>query len=157
MQPSVRPVQIGYPIHCRNSLLAIRKCLKKLCLGLLMWCLGHCQQILIGDLIPEEHTNWKNFLLLLDIVNELFAAVTHPHRADYLSIIVGEFLEDFKELYPNKPLTPKMHMPTWTKRYVPLKHSRKLLENLKLIVSDVVHLYDSGVCDTRQSTATSNS
>jgi len=47
---------------------------------------GRCQQILIRDLIPEEHTNWKNFLLLLDIVNELFAAVTHPHRADYLSI-----------------------------------------------------------------------
>jgi len=126
-----------------------------------MWCLGRCLPILIGDLIPEEHPYWNNFLLLLDIVNELFAPVTHPHRADYLSIIVGEFLEDFKELYPNRPLTPKMHymvhMPTWTKRYVPLKHSRKLLENLKIIVSDVVHLYDSGVCDTRRSTATSNS
>ena len=90
-----------------------------------MWCLGRCLPILIGDLIPEEHPYWNNFLLLLDIVNELFAPVTHPHRADYLSIIVGEFLEDFKELYPNRPLTPKMHymvhMPTWTKRYVPLK------------------------------------
>ena len=90
-----------------------------------MWCLGRSLPILIGDLIPEEHPYWNNFLLLLDIVNELFAPVTHPHRADYLSIIVGEFLEDFKELYPNRPLTPKMHymvhMPTWTKRYVPLK------------------------------------
>jgi len=126
-----------------------------------MWCLGRCLLILIGDLIPEEHPYWNNFLLLLDIVNELFAPVTHPHRADYLSIIVGEFLEDFKELYPNRPLTPKMHymvhMPTWTKWYVLLKYSRKLLENLKIIASDVVHLYDSGVCDTRRSTATSNS
>jgi len=90
-----------------------------------MWCLGRCLPILLGDLIPEEHPYWNNFLLLLDIVNELFAPVTHPHRADYLSIIVGEFLEDFKEFYPNRPLTPKMHymvhMPTWTKRYVLLK------------------------------------
>ena len=44
-----------------------------------MWCLGRCLPILIGDLIPEEHPYWNNFLLLLDIVNELFAPVTHPH------------------------------------------------------------------------------
>lgn len=87
-----------------------------------MWCLGRYLPILVGDLVPEEHRHWNNFLLLLDIVNELFAPVTNPHRADYLSVIIGEFLEDFKELYPARPLTPKMHymvhMPTWIKRFV---------------------------------------
>ena len=70
--------------------------------------------ILIGDLIPEEHPHQNNFVTLLDITNELFASVTNPH---YLVVIIGEFLEDFKELYPTRPLIPKMHymvhMPTW--------------------------------------------
>jgi len=108
-----------------------------------MWCLGCCLLILIGYLIPDEHPCWNSFLLLLDIVNELFAPETHPHKADYLSIMVGEFLEDFKEIYPNRPLTPIMHymvhMPTWTKWYVLLISTHENFLRI-LIVSDVAHL-----------------
>lgn len=86
-----------------------------------MWCLGRFLPILIGDLVPEEHCYWENFLTLLDIVNELFAPVTTTDRADYVSLLVEVFLGGFKELYPTRPLTPKMHymvhLATWTKRY----------------------------------------
>ena len=87
-----------------------------------MWCLGRFLPILIGDLVPEEHCYWENFLTLLDIVNELFAPVTTTDRADYVSLLVEVFLGGFKELYPARPLTPKMHymvhLATWTKRYI---------------------------------------
>ena len=62
-----------------------------------MWCLGRFLPILIGDLVPEEHCYWENFLTLLDIVNELFAPVTTTDRADYVSLLVEVFLGGFKE------------------------------------------------------------
>ena len=87
-----------------------------------MWCLGRFLPILIGDLVPEEHCYWENFLTLLDIVNELFAPVTTTDSADYVSLLVEVFLGGFKELYPTRTLTPKMHymvhLATWTKRYI---------------------------------------
>ena len=57
-----------------------------------MWCLGRFLPILIGDLVPEEHCYWENFLTLLDIVNELFAPITTTDRADYVSLLVEVFL-----------------------------------------------------------------
>lgn len=76
--------------------------------------------MLVGDLVPEGDECWENFLLLLDIVDELFAPVTAPERADYVAMLVQDFLETFKELYPSRQLTPKMHymihMPSWMKR-----------------------------------------
>ena len=51
-----------------------------------------------------------------------FAPVTTVGKLDYLQILIEEYLIEFKELYPSRPLTPKMHylvhIPTWTKRYV---------------------------------------
>ena len=65
-----------------------------------MWCLGRFFPMLVGDLVPEGDEYWENFLLLLDIVDELFAPVTTPERADYVAMLVEDFLETFKELCP---------------------------------------------------------
>ena len=72
-----------------------------------MWCLGRFLPMLVGDLVPEGDEYWENFLLLLDIVDELFAPVTTPERADYVAMLVQDSLETFKELYPSRQLTPK--------------------------------------------------
>ena len=47
--------------------------------------------------------------MLLDIVDEVFAPVTTPDRSDYVAMLVEDFLEHFKELYPSRPLTTKTH------------------------------------------------
>ena len=71
-----------------------------------MWCLGRFLPILIGDKIPESYVYWENFIISGD-------------RIDYISMLIEDFLDDFKLLYPERPLTPKMHylihVPTWTK------------------------------------------
>ena len=87
-----------------------------------MWCLARFLPLMIGDQIPEGDRYWENFTLLLDIADEVFAPVTTADRADYLAMLVEDFLEEFTDLYPHMPLTPKMHhmvhFPTWIKRYI---------------------------------------
>ena len=65
------------------------------------------------DKIPEDNKYWENYTTHLEIMDEVFAPVTTPERMDY----VGMLIEEFKDLYPERPLTPKMHyLPTWVKR-----------------------------------------
>ena len=85
------------------------------------WCLARFLPLLIGDLIPEGDERWNNFLLLLQIMEYLFAPrITHDQVA-YLELLIETFLEEFVCLYPDRPLTPKMHYlvhtPMWIRRY----------------------------------------
>ena len=84
---------------------------------------------MIGDLIDDDDENddyvyWEHYLLHAKIVDEVFAPVTSVSRADYLELLIQDFLHDFKVLYPNRPLTPKMHYllhaPDWIKWLVQL-------------------------------------
>ena len=85
------------------------------------WCLGRFLPLLVGDLVSEDNEKWDNFLNLLKIMEYVFAPVTTEDKLDYLQILVEDYLTDFSELYPARPLVPKMHylihMPTWMKRY----------------------------------------
>ena len=86
-----------------------------------MWCLGCFLPLIVGDLVPTEDLYWDKYTMLLDIVDEIFAPVTTSDRADYVAMLVEDFLDGFKELYPSRPLTPKMHfmvhMSSWMKRF----------------------------------------
>lgn len=64
--------------------------------------------ILIGDLIPGENSRWKNFILLLQIEEIVFAPKTTVQLAAYLDVLVGDYLEGFTELY-ERPIIPKQH------------------------------------------------
>ena len=94
-----------------------------------MWCLGRHLPLLIASFIPEGHPHWENFLVLLSIIDHVFAPITTSDKADYISGVTEDFLQDFKELYPTRRLTPKMHymvhLSSWIKRY---KH--KIIINL---------------------------
>lgn len=85
-----------------------------------MWCLGRYLPILIGDKIPEKYPYWENFLSHLEIMGEIFAPITSEDRLDYLAMLIEDFLEDFRVLYQERRLTPKMHyllhVPTWMRR-----------------------------------------
>ena len=87
-----------------------------------MWCLRRFLPLLIGHLVPEGNSFWDNFLMLLTIMDYVFAPVTTADKADYIAMLVEDFLTDFKDLYPERRLIPKMHymihLPSWMKRYV---------------------------------------
>ena len=91
-----------------------------------MWCLGRFLPLLIGDKIPKDSDHWRNFLLLLDIVDCVFAPVCDGYVvADLRSQIEAHHLE-FKRLYPEHTIIPKMHYmvhyPEMIMRYVVSLH-----------------------------------
>lgn len=73
-----------------------------------MWCLARMLPLLIGDLIPAGDELWENFLCLLKIEDIVFAPVASTPMAAYLSILVEQYLEGFKELH-DRSLIPKHH------------------------------------------------
>ncbi len=78
--------------------------------------------LLIGHLVPEGDSFWGNFLMLLTTMDYVFAPVTTADKADYVAMLVEDSLTDFKVLYPERRLIPRMHylihLPSWMKRYV---------------------------------------
>lgn len=105
------------------------------------WCLGRFLPFLIGDLVDEGDEKWENFLCLLKIMEYIFAPVTTDDKLDYLQTLIEDYLIDFTQLYPNRPLVPKMHyllhMPTWMKRYTAIVFMCVIL-NWPDILIDVV-------------------
>ena len=86
-----------------------------------MWCLARVLPFLIGEFIPEDDHHWDNFLTLLTVMDFVFAPATTIDKANLVASLTQDFLADFKELYPERSLTPKMHymihMPSWMKWY----------------------------------------
>lgn len=84
-----------------------------------MWCLGRYLPLIIGDKVPAGYLYWDIYLSHLEIMDEVFAPIVNSERCDYLAMLIEDFLVDFKALYPDRPLTPKMHymvhIPMWTK------------------------------------------
>lgn len=87
-----------------------------------MWCLGRHLPFLIGHLVTEEDPRWECFLLLLDIMDLLFAPVTSDKDTATLRQMISVHHSTFRELYPQRSITPKMHYlvhcPEWIERLV---------------------------------------
>ena len=66
-----------------------------------MWCLGRFLPLIIGDLVDVNDESWNNYLLHLEIMNEVFAPVYSLDRIPYLKMAIEDFLHDFKSVYPN--------------------------------------------------------
>lgn len=60
-------------------------------------------------MVPEGHHHWMLFLDLMHIVDILFAPVTSKGLAMYLKVLIRDFLEEFKALFPESSIIPKMH------------------------------------------------
>ena len=89
------------------------------------WCLGRYLPLLVGDVVPTDDEKWENFLCLLKIIQFIFAPIIIDDEVDYLQMLIEDYLTCFVELYPYRPLVPKMHylihMPTWIKRFASVK------------------------------------
>ena len=64
---------------------------------------------MIGEKISEDDDHWTNFLLLLTIMDYLFAPVLSPECTIYLKDLIDEHHSGWTELYPLCNITPKMH------------------------------------------------
>ncbi len=84
------------------------------------WCLVRFLPLLVGDLVPEGNDHWENFLQLAAIVDYVFAQVTSETLATYIGTLIEDYLVEFRRLYPDRRLTPKMHymvhIPSWIVR-----------------------------------------
>ena len=70
--------------------------------------------------MSEDDEKWKNYLKLLIIMEYLFAPAMTEDKISYLEILIEDFLAEFVEMYPSRPLVPKMHylvhLPRWIRR-----------------------------------------
>ena len=84
------------------------------------WCLARFLALLVGDLVPEGNDHWDNFLQLSVILDYVFAPVTSATLAAYIGSLIEDYLVEFRRLYPERKLTPKMHymvfIPPWIER-----------------------------------------
>ncbi len=87
-----------------------------------MWCLGRLLPLMIGDQVSEDDEKWKNFLLLLSIMDYLLAPTITLNCISHLRELIQEHHETFKDLYPSCTIIPKMHYmihyPDCIKKYI---------------------------------------
>ena len=130
-----------------------------------MWCLARLLPVMIGEFVPENDERWKLFLTLLTIVDYVFAPRTNEHIASYMAVLIKDHHEEFKRLYPNRLITPKLHnmihIPKWMERYMYTVCSYVCILNICIIHNyinllihniDVDLWCDIGVCDMRRNT-----
>lgn len=74
-----------------------------------MWTLARFLPLAIGHIIPENEEHWENFLLLLSIMDILFARPVAVEACGYLEALISDHHSCFRELYPHASITMKMH------------------------------------------------
>lgn len=74
-----------------------------------MWCLIRNLPLMIGDHVPRDDKYWKLLLMLLDIVDIVFApSITIP-LSTFLRRLIHDHHSYFKEIFLDKRLLPKHH------------------------------------------------
>ena len=85
-----------------------------------MWCLGRLLPLMIGDLVSEDDETWELFLLLLTIMDYVFAPKASGDSVAYVRMLINDHHAKFRELYPECSVIPKMHymvhIPSWMER-----------------------------------------
>ena len=74
-----------------------------------MWLLGRILPLVIGEHVPEDDEHWLLYLHLMNIVDLLFAPKTTEDHAVYLISLIDDHHHEFRELYPDANIIPKMH------------------------------------------------
>ena len=74
-----------------------------------MWCLARLLPLIIGSEIPTDNGHWYNFLLLLEMLDYIFAPTITPTAVAQLKVLINEHNSAFTSLYPTCSVTPKMH------------------------------------------------
>jgi len=85
------------------------------------WCLVRYLPLLIGDLVDQDDEYWSHYLDLMTITDYIFSPVTTESITVYMATLIEDYLADFRQLYPERRLTPKLHyllhIPSYMRRY----------------------------------------
>jgi hypothetical protein len=65
--------------------------------------------LILGKSVPKEDEKYQLYMLLLEIVDIIFSALSSHDQASYLQRLIEEHHTKFKEMYPNASVIPKMH------------------------------------------------
>lgn len=68
--------------------------------------------LIFGDLVQRDDEYWHLLILLLQIVNIVFAPVLTDGMTTFLKHIIVEHHQLFKRLFPDRNLLPKHHFMT---------------------------------------------
>lgn len=74
-----------------------------------MWELVNIFPFVVGKEVTSGDDHYDCFLLLTYISTILFSPVIAKQQIPLLRLLIEQYLEQFKSLYSNQPLTPKMH------------------------------------------------
>lgn len=74
-----------------------------------MWCLARMLPLMIGKDISVSDEHWSNYLVLLEMLDYVFAPTLTCEAVAQLKVLIDDHHHTFKVLYPNSPITPKMH------------------------------------------------
>ena len=74
-----------------------------------MWCLARLLPLMVGNEIPIDDEYWDNFLVLLQMMDYIFAPTLTREAVAHLKILIEEHHQNFKHLYPSNSIIPKMH------------------------------------------------
>ncbi|XP_038063356.1 uncharacterized protein LOC119734056 [Patiria miniata] len=64
---------------------------------------------MIGNFIPETDEKWINYLRLIQITLLTFSSVASTRTVNTLQLLIATHHSAFRRLYPERPITPKMH------------------------------------------------
>ncbi|XP_038063418.1 uncharacterized protein LOC119734134 [Patiria miniata] len=64
---------------------------------------------MIGNFIPETDEKWINYLRLIQITLLTFSSVASTRTVNTLKLLIATHHSAFRRLYPERPITPKMH------------------------------------------------
>ena len=74
-----------------------------------MWLLGMVLPLMVGDKVPSGDEFWINYLDLLEIADILMAPELTEDDVVNLVTLISDHHQQFKLLYPNNSIIPKMH------------------------------------------------
>jgi len=73
------------------------------------WCLTRILSLAVGSLVPETDNVWQFYLLLRDIIDIILAPSVTEDDVHLLTVLISEYLEMRKQLFPDQTLKNKHH------------------------------------------------
>ncbi len=96
-----------------------------------MWEFMNILPFIVGEDLPPNDPHYQCFMLLNDISTILFSPIIAHDQVPYLKLLIKQYLEQFKYLYPHRRLPPKfhylLHIPTLILRFVESSYNGKLI------------------------------
>lgn len=73
------------------------------------WALSRLIPVCVGKYVPYDDVYWENLLTMLTITGYLMAPEITSEEAAFVKVLIEQHHIEFKVLYPDASIIPKMH------------------------------------------------